>query len=83
VLIEHPVAAFYTMLTVQALLSLAAGDPGTTQFTRRTVVPDLWHTDAFRAMNTLTTRLWGACSAQCDAAACALPDPAGSGCPWA
>jgi hypothetical protein len=74
VLIERLDAAFYTLLAVQALASLVVGSPWTTQFTRRTVVPGLWHTEAFRAMNTVTTRLWATCFGLCDAAALGLPD---------
>ncbi|MFC4786359.1 hypothetical protein ACT8ZV_17920 [Nocardioides sp. MAHUQ-72] len=74
-LIEHLDAAFYTLLALQALFSLRGDTPWTTQFSRRTVVPDLWSTDAFVAMNLHTTRLWAACFVLCDVAALTLPDP--------
>jgi hypothetical protein len=75
VLIEHLDAVFYALLAAQSAVSLIAGSPWTTQFTRRTVVPELWETPAFRAMNTLTTRLWAACFVLCLIAALLLPDP--------
>ncbi len=75
VLIEHLDAVFYALLAAQSAASLIAGSPWTTQFTRRTVVPELWETPAFRAMNTLTTRLWAGCFALCLVSALVLPDP--------
>ena len=74
-LIEHLDAVFYTLLAGQTLVSLVRGEPWTTQFSRRTVVPDLWGSEAFRAMNVLTTRLWAACFVLCDLAALTPPDP--------
>lgn len=74
-LIEHLDVAFYSLLAAQALVSLLSGSPWTMQFTRRTVVPDLWDCNAFRAMNMLTTRFWAGCFVACDIAALTLPDP--------
>jgi len=67
---------FYTLLLLMSATSLrCGGEPWTTQFTRRTLVPELWTTPAFRAMNVATTRLWVACFVACDAAALLLPAP--------
>jgi hypothetical protein len=74
-LIEHLDAAFYSLLAAQSLASLLGRSPWTAQFTRRTVVPDLWDSEPFRAMNVLTTRVWGSCFLMCDIAALTLPDP--------
>jgi len=75
ILIEHLDAAFYTLLAAQSLLSLVTGSPWTTQFTRRTVVPELWGSEAFRSMNVRTTRLWAGCFVVCDVVALTLPHP--------
>lgn len=75
-LIRHIDAVFYTLLAVQSLISLVVGRPWTSQFTRRTVVPELWDTPAFDRMNRAATRLWAGCFVACDVAALTLPDPA-------
>lgn len=74
-LIEHLDAVFYALLAIQSAVSLVVGSPWTMQFTRRTVVPEMWDTAAFRAMNTVTTWLWAACFALCLISALVLPDP--------
>lgn len=74
-LIENLDVVFYTLLALQSGLSLVSGSPWTMQFTRRTVVPELWDSPAFHAMNVRTTRLWVVCFVLCDVAALTLPDP--------
>lgn len=74
-LIEHLDAVFYSLLLAQSAVSLVRGRPWTTQFTRRTVVPQMWGSEAFASMNVLTTRLWVACFLLCDVAALTLGDP--------
>jgi hypothetical protein len=75
VLLEHLDAAFYTLLAARSLLSLRGSSPWTMQFTRRTVVPELWTSEALIAMNVRTTQLWVACFVLCDTTALTLPDP--------
>lgn len=75
ILIEHLDAAFYTLMAAQSLFSLRVSSPWTMQFTRRTVIPELWTSEAFIAMNVRTTQLWAACFVLCDIAALTLPDP--------
>jgi hypothetical protein len=73
-LVEHLDVVVYTLLLLTSASSLRRGaEPWTTQFTRRTLVPELWPTPAFRAMNVSTTRLWVAGFAACDAGAMLLP----------
>lgn len=75
ILIHHVDAVFYTLLAGQSALSLLTGSPWTTQFTRRTVVPEFWDHPAFRHMNVVVTRLWVGCFVLCDVMALTLPDP--------
>lgn len=77
VLVDNIDLVFYTLLllAMSAISLTGRREPWTAQFTRRTVVPDLWATPAFRAMNVATTRLWVVGFAVCDACALLLPDP--------
>ena len=65
-LISHVAIVFYTLLALQAAVSLFRGDPWTTQFTRRVVRPDFVADPRFRRMNLRTTVVWTVAFVACD-----------------
>ena len=65
-LIGHVAIVFYTLLALQAAVSLFRGDPWTMQFTRRVVRPDFVADPRFRRMNLRTTVVWTVAFVACD-----------------
>ena len=65
-LISHVAVVFYTLLALQAAVSLFRGDPWTMQFTRRVVRPDFVADPRFRRMNVQTTVVWTVAFVACD-----------------
>jgi hypothetical protein len=65
-LISHVAIVFYTLLALQAAVSLFHGDPWTMQFTRRVVHPDFVADPRFRRMNLRTTAVWTVAFVACD-----------------
>jgi hypothetical protein len=77
-LISHVAIVFYTLLALQAALSLFRGDPWTMQFTRRVVRPDVVADPRFRRMNVRTTVVWTVAFVACDVLAVLVHGAAGT-----
>lgn len=76
-LMQHIDVVFYSLLSAQCAASLVRGAPWTEQFTKRTVVPEMWTVPAFQSMNVLATRLWTSAFVACLVCALTLEDPTG------
>jgi hypothetical protein len=75
-LLDHIDAVIYTVLAVQATLSLRpAREPWTTQFTKRIVDPGAWELPEFQAVNRFSTTLWAIGFAACDVIALVAGQP--------
>ena len=77
-LIGHVAIVFYTLLALQAAVSLFRGDPWTMQFTRRVVRPEFVADPRFRRMNVRTTVVWTVAFVACDVLSVLVHDAAGS-----
>lgn len=77
-LIGHVAIVFYTLLALQAAVSLFRGDPWTMQFTRRVVRSDFVADPRFRRMNVQTTVVWTVAFVACDVLSLVVHGAAGT-----